>query len=334
MRKSRLIACFGALLVSGCAAVQYDAYKGDQKTANNIGIPFYAAKPFLLVEYGVNEKGARTVKTSVVSLPDRTTTYRARVRNGIGTANLQLALSHGILTSTNGTTTNTDSLSGVLTALGGAAAVPANIALTQAQAQAAIAAIGANAEGINASSVQSFVEESMVAFGAEAPPANCQANKLTGGWASTAEGAVTDLGTLTPRGQVSAEGFTALRNTIVADLMNWETGICTSPALNYRGSVGPVEIRDFQEAAAKFRGTLTGIIDNMSRLQGLHGCPDQGDRDCRTLNAVKAELDRVQSDIGKYVAPQLTVRNELWEIRYDTDGRFLGFGDRPVIVFE
>jgi len=83
---------FLLIFLASCARVQiYD--QGDNKT----GIQFYNPKPYLMVVR--NPEKDEAVKTSIIYLPDLKNPQRAEIKGWIGSVDLKLELTNGILTS-------------------------------------------------------------------------------------------------------------------------------------------------------------------------------------------------------------------------------------------
>lgn len=78
-------------LLSSCSTVKFYS---DSTLKTETGIKVYSAKPYLLV---TPAKDSLTAK--VIYLPDLANPQYVKVRSGIGTNNLNLTLSNGILTS-------------------------------------------------------------------------------------------------------------------------------------------------------------------------------------------------------------------------------------------
>jgi hypothetical protein len=86
------VVILAACLCSSCATVKFYS---DESLKNETGLRVYSPKPYLLVEYD----GTKTVnlKTSVIYLPDMEHPQYIRIRPGIGSANVKLELSNGVL---------------------------------------------------------------------------------------------------------------------------------------------------------------------------------------------------------------------------------------------
>ena len=81
-------------LLSGCASVQI--YSGND-LKNKTGLKFYSVKPYLLVE--MKSEKDQTIKTTIVYLPDLANPLYLNVKPGIGSNELKLAFTNGILNS-------------------------------------------------------------------------------------------------------------------------------------------------------------------------------------------------------------------------------------------
>lgn len=81
-------------LLYGCASVQIYSDDGLKSTT---GLKFYTAKPYLLVE--LKSEKDMTIKTTVIYLPDLTNPQYLRVKPGVGSNELKMAFSNGILNS-------------------------------------------------------------------------------------------------------------------------------------------------------------------------------------------------------------------------------------------
>ena len=82
------------ILLTGCATVKVYS---DAGLKNETGLRFYTLKPYLLVEY-LAEKD-KTVKTSVVYLPDLSDPQFMVLKPGIGSSELKMALKNSALES-------------------------------------------------------------------------------------------------------------------------------------------------------------------------------------------------------------------------------------------
>jgi hypothetical protein len=88
-------------LSGGCASVQIYS-KNDLK--EKTGLRFYTPKPYLLVE--MKSEKDMTVKTSVIFLPDLSDPQYLRIKPGLGSNELKMAFTNGILNSYGLTTTS------------------------------------------------------------------------------------------------------------------------------------------------------------------------------------------------------------------------------------
>ena len=82
------------VICGGCASVEF--YE-DADLSVKTGLKICPAKPFILVEYNATKDNS--LKTSVIWLPDLSGPQYLRVKPGIGSSELKLAFSNGILTS-------------------------------------------------------------------------------------------------------------------------------------------------------------------------------------------------------------------------------------------
>jgi hypothetical protein len=101
-------------LLYGCASVEIYS---DAGLKSKTGLKFYTAKPYLLVE--LKSEKDMTVKTTVIYLPDLENPQYISVLPGVGSSELKMAFTNGILNSyglTNDTKTaeTINSLSGFL----------------------------------------------------------------------------------------------------------------------------------------------------------------------------------------------------------------------------
>src|SRR5687768_13568288 len=94
MAAKRLLACMCVLFLCGCARFQF--YNNSDLTGAETGIKYYTAKPYLLVARTGNKD--KPVEVSVVYLPDMKNPVYASPRSGLGSSNLTLSLSNGMLT--------------------------------------------------------------------------------------------------------------------------------------------------------------------------------------------------------------------------------------------
>ena len=82
------------MLMTGCATVKIYS---DAGLKNETGLRFYTLKPFLLVEY-MAEKD-KTIKTSVVYLPDLSDPQFMVLKPGVGSSELKMAFKNSALES-------------------------------------------------------------------------------------------------------------------------------------------------------------------------------------------------------------------------------------------
>lgn len=82
------------ILLTGCAGVKIYS---DKDLKSETGIPIYAPKPFLLVEYNSAKDVAS--KATIIYLPDGDNVIYAKSRSGLGSAELKFDLKDGVLTS-------------------------------------------------------------------------------------------------------------------------------------------------------------------------------------------------------------------------------------------
>lgn len=85
-----IVFCF----LSGCASVQIYS---SNNLKNRTGLKFYSVKPYLLVE--LKSEKDMTVKTSVIYLPDLASPQYLSVKPGMGSNELKMAFSNGVLNS-------------------------------------------------------------------------------------------------------------------------------------------------------------------------------------------------------------------------------------------
>lgn len=90
------------LILYGCAAVKIYS---DNDLKNKTGLKFYSAKPYILEE--LKSEKDLTIKTSVIYLPDIANPQYLKVKPGIGSNELKLAFTNGMLQSY-GLTTDQD----------------------------------------------------------------------------------------------------------------------------------------------------------------------------------------------------------------------------------
>jgi hypothetical protein len=81
-------------LLYGCASVQI--YSGND-LKNKTGLKFFPVKPYLLVE--LKSEKDQTIKTTIVYLPDLANPQYLKVKPGVGSNELKMAFSNGILNS-------------------------------------------------------------------------------------------------------------------------------------------------------------------------------------------------------------------------------------------
>ncbi len=84
------------VLLNSCATVDFYS-KSTLSEDSKTGIEFYSAKPYLLVEN--NPAKDVSLRTSIIYLPDLTKPKYAKIKPGIGSSDLKLSLSNGIINS-------------------------------------------------------------------------------------------------------------------------------------------------------------------------------------------------------------------------------------------
>ncbi len=96
MKKLTILAVLtvSGILLTGCATVKIYS---DAGLKNETGLRFYTLKPYLLVEY-LAEKD-KTVKTSVVYLPDLSDPQFMVLKPGVGSSELKMAFKNSALES-------------------------------------------------------------------------------------------------------------------------------------------------------------------------------------------------------------------------------------------
>lgn len=96
MKKLAILAALtvSGILLTGCATVKIYS---DAGLKNETGLRFYTLKPYLLVEY-LAEKD-KTVKTSVVYLPDLSDPLFMVLKPGVGSSELKMAFKNSALES-------------------------------------------------------------------------------------------------------------------------------------------------------------------------------------------------------------------------------------------
>ena len=96
MKKLAILAALtvSGILLTGCATVKIFS---DAGLKNETGLRFYTLKPYLLVEY-LAEKD-KTVKTSVIYLPDLSDPQFMVLKPGVGSSELKMAFKNSALES-------------------------------------------------------------------------------------------------------------------------------------------------------------------------------------------------------------------------------------------
>ena len=96
MKKLAILAALtvSGILLTGCATVKIYS---DAGLKNETGLRFYTLKPYLLVEY-LAEKD-KTVKTSVIYLPDLSDPQSMVLKPGVGSSELKMAFKNSALES-------------------------------------------------------------------------------------------------------------------------------------------------------------------------------------------------------------------------------------------
>ena len=96
MKKLAILAALtvSGILLTGCATVKIYS---DAGLKNETGLRFYTLKPYLLVEY-LAEKD-KTVKTSVIYLPDLSDPQFMVLKPGVGSSELKMAFKNSALES-------------------------------------------------------------------------------------------------------------------------------------------------------------------------------------------------------------------------------------------
>jgi hypothetical protein len=82
------------LLTTACASVKIYS---DQDLKTETGLRYYTLKPYLLVEYNADKN--KTVKTSVVYLPDIASPQYLKLTPGLGSGNVKLTFKDGAIDS-------------------------------------------------------------------------------------------------------------------------------------------------------------------------------------------------------------------------------------------
>lgn len=126
MKKTILLLCLTVLLTA-CASVE--VFK-DEGLSQKTGLRVYGAKPYLLVAR--TEAKDKPVEVSVVYLPDLANPQYVKQTGGLGSSDLKLTLSNGMLTSfgSNIDPALAESLKGLGLLLSGAAEVIGKILKT------------------------------------------------------------------------------------------------------------------------------------------------------------------------------------------------------------
>ena len=96
MKKLTILAVLtvSGILLTGCATVKIYS---DADLKNETGLRFYTLKPYLLVEY-LAEKD-KTIKTSVIYLPDLSDPQFMVLKPGVGSSELKMAFKNSALES-------------------------------------------------------------------------------------------------------------------------------------------------------------------------------------------------------------------------------------------
>jgi len=289
------------LILAGCAGVHYDKLSPtDNKIVEkNYGIPFYEAKPFILVQYHIDEKGRRTATPTLITLPDKTKPYKARIKGWFGKASVTLNLSNGVLVSTIAETKTDDTIAGLMGAIGTAAKVPAEIAGLEAAAK---------------------VAELTVAK--MAPATNCS-TKVTGKWwdlMSQAEDLVNSI-SITDETNAQKE----LKNDILNAMIVWKDSICDDESANFvKAEPNEAErILAFQESIGKFKRAAHEISKKIVKYRNILGCDVTMIGACHTIQKANAHVGMVVEQFEKYLPKQPELPPfELYEILYDESGVF------------
>lgn len=109
----------------GCSSIEF--YE-DKNCENEIGLEYYPAKPFLLIEN--NPAKDVSVKATIVYLPDKSKPKYIQISSGFGSLDTKFAFEHGILTSLGYTADSKipETITAITGALTGAATAATGIA--------------------------------------------------------------------------------------------------------------------------------------------------------------------------------------------------------------
>jgi len=286
-------------IFAGCAGVHYDKLSptNDTVVKKNYGIPFYEAKPFILVQYHIDDKGRRTATPSLITLPDKTKPYKARIKGIFGYASVTINLSNGVLVSTVADFKTDDTLAGLMGAIGTAAKVPAEI------------------EGLEAAAKVAKLS---------ADNADCS-SKVTGKWWAL----MSQAEDLVKRIKISNETDTqkALKNDILNAMIVWKKSFCEDEAANFvKSEPNEAErILSFQSSIEKFKKAASEINKKIVKYSKILGCGEIMEGSCLTLQKAKAHVEMIIEQFEKYLPQQPELPPfELYEIQYNESGVFQG----------
>ena len=296
----------------GCAGVRYDRLTPEEvrdinedkskKTRKNFGVPFYEAKPMVLVVNGVDAKGNPTRTVSLVSLPDYSKPFRAHTVRGLGKAELSLTVSNGVLTTTTAKSEGTDTFAGILAAVGTAAVAPTTIANLEADLAAkelmedtSEAAAMQASTGFLAKVVGSIRKVFGISDVSVTIP--CDEKPATGKWYKQMLRAKSKLESLDEPDESS--------NGLKRSIDKWLNNICTNKKLNFTASANATQfetIRSFQKEVASSYKSAGSIAKGIHKSGFERGCTDHCGDDCQLLRASAAGIAEVRKMLQVYLA--------------------------------
>lgn len=322
--------CLVFWVASGCAHVDYvrmsaeDADNPPDSIKGNYGIPFYEPKPFILVTHSVDSNGNPVSTTNLISLPDKSRPYRAKLTPGLGATDVSVTLNNGVLVTTSSHITNTtETAAGLLTAGATAAMVPSNIAKIASD-------ILVNEADIKSKSL----DPSVISVNKELNKAKSTSDyiltPITIGWwrdVTKIQKGVRSLQTedINPLNKIKKE--------LIIELGIWADGIAKDKDINFKNSEpNPIKRQMlFRSAAAKYHSLLKQISKKVNQFAELLCCTDcqQSEQSCKKVCLWDKTLKAISKDLSQYLpTPPKSAGFELYEIQYDKDGTFKGLAKR------
>jgi hypothetical protein len=318
------------LFTSACAHVDYIRMSAKESESppdsikSNYGIPFYEPKPFILVTHSVDANGKPVSTTTLISLPDKSRPYRAKLTPGLGATDVSVTLSNGVLVTTSSHITNsTETAAGLLTAGATAAVVPSNIA------KIASEILVNEADARSKSKDQSVIDTNKQLNESKATTGFILTPVTIGWWRDV---------TKIKEGLLSLETedigpISKIKKELIKELGSWADSIAKDKDLNFKSSE-PNQVKRhmlFRSAAAKYHSLLLQIYKNYTQFAEFICCKEcqLSEKSCKKVCLWDKVLQAISKDLGQYLpTPPASPGFELYEIQYEKDGTFKGLVKR------